>query len=401
VANTITAILPKIIARGLLVLRENAVMPRLVNNSYGADAASPGNIINIPLPSALVVTNVTAGATPPTPQDATPTVANVSLVNHKRIDFHMTDKDIIEVDANDTFIPGQMSEAFKKLANNVDAFILGKYTGIYNFGGQGGVTPFATNLSAFRDARIALNNDAAPLDPRYVVLDADAEGNAVVLEQFLAADRRGDQGGIIRGEIGTKLGATWYLDQNVPDHAVSSNAWAITGTGYTEVKAAATAGTSTMIIQGNSSTTTNGGAVVVGDVFKVTGDTRSYVVKTAASVAVGAQATLEITFSPVLRATIAAAATVLFEGGNEGPTAHAVNLLFHRDAFAFASRPLGDSQLLAGLSNPFVSQSVVDPVSGLAFRLEIIREYKQWLWDLDILYGANLIRPELAARILG
>jgi hypothetical protein len=381
-----STLVPKIIAaRGLQFLRENAVTPRLVQNLSDNVVAQKGDIITLPDSDAQTVADVTAAATPPAPTQVTIGAKYVTLNQWRHTEFGITDKEIGEILDNNHYVPVQMEEAMRALANDIDSYILALYTGIYNFSGVAGTTPFASDLAAFRDGRKNLNNDLAPLDGRNVILDPDAEANAIVLEQFLAADRRGDQGGIINGEIDRKLGANWYMNQNIPTHTAGT--WAITGTGHTEVKAAATAGTSTFIIQGNSTTTTNGGNLKVGDVFKVTGDNQPYRVKTAASVAVGAQATLAVTVDPVFRATIAAGATVTFAGGADA-TDSITNLLFHPRAFAFASRPLvTKSNYLGGVGPP--ASTVRDPVSGIAVRFELIREYKQWLFDFDVLYGAT------------
>lgn len=393
-----STLVPKIIAaRGLEFLRENAVTPRLVQNLSDKIVGQKGDVITLPDSDAQTVADVTAAATPPAPTQVTIAAKYVTLSEWRHTEFGITDKEIGEILDNSHYIPVQMEESMRALANDVDAYILALYKGIYNFSGVAGTTPFASDLAAFRDGRKNLNNDLAPLDGRNVILDADAEAYAIVLEQFLAADRRGDQGGIINGEIGRKLGANWYLNQNIPTHTAGT--WAITGTGHTEVKAAATAGTSTLIIQGNSTTTTNGGSLTVGDVFKVTGDNQPYVIKTAASVAVGAQATLAIVVSPALRVTLAAGATVTFAGGADA-TNSVTNLLFHPRAIAFASRPMVTKSSYMGGNGP-VSSTVRDPVSGIAVRFELIREYKQWLMDFDILYGATLVRPQLANRILG
>ena len=79
-----------------------------------------------------------------------------------------------------------------------------------------------------------------------------------------------------------------------------------------------------------------------------------------------------------------------------GVTAYVPNLVFHRDCFAFASRPLQD---IMGLGNSI--SSAVDPVTGIALRLEVSRQYKQTTFSYDILYGANVVRPELGAKIRG
>jgi hypothetical protein len=48
-----------------------------------------------------------------------------------------------------------------------------------------------------------------------------------------------------------------------------------------------------------------------------------------------------------------------------------------------------------------VFQAPLDPVSGIALRLEISRQYKLETLSYDYLAGANIVRKELASKILG
>ena len=399
-ANVLSTLVPKIIAgRSLEFLRENAVMPRLVNNISDKVVGKKGDVITLPDSAALTVADVTVGATPPNPANSSITAKYVTLSRWRKVSFGIDDRDITQILDTEHFVPVQMQEAMKSLGNDVDSYILSLYTGIWNHSGVAGTTPFATNLSEYANARAALNRDLAPVDNRKVVLDPDAEANALTLDIFARADARGDQGGVIQGEIGHKVGADWFLNQNIPTHTAGT--WAITGPGYNLVKAAATAGTSTFILQGGaSSTNTSGGTVVAGDVFFVTGDPQAYTIKTGGTVAVGAQATLALVVSPPFRFTVAANATVTFNGSTSDFADSITNLIFHPNAFAFCSRPMVTQSKYLGSSGHF-SSTVRDPVTGIGLRLEVIREYKQWLVDFDILYGCTLVRPELACRILG
>jgi hypothetical protein len=130
------------------------------------------------------------------------------------------------------------------------------------------------------------------------------------------------------------------------------------------------------------------GTIVVGDIFTIAGQTQTYVV-TSGDADVSGGGT--ITFEPALQTAITTAATAITLKAT-----HVANLGFHRDAFAFASRPLLD------LSHPAaITQSAVDPLSGLTLRLEITREHKRTRFSYDILYGVKTVRPELACRLAG
>jgi hypothetical protein len=78
-------------------------------------------------------------------------------------------------------------------------------------------------------------------------------------------------------------------------------------------------------------------------------------------------------------------------------SARVQNLVFHRDCFALASRPLATTDLF-GLGN---FQSALDPISGLVLRLEITRQHKQTRFSYDILWGAQCVRPELGCVMAG
>jgi hypothetical protein len=78
---------------------------------------------------------------------------------------------------------------------------------------------------------------------------------------------------------------------------------------------------------------------------------------------------------------------------------HYNNLVFHSNAFALAMRPLTSSAAYNSLGNRMMA--VTDPDSGLSMRLEISRQYKQTVWEFDILWGVALVRPEWAVRMVG
>jgi hypothetical protein len=140
--NTMTSIMPKILARGLLALREQAIMPRVVNLDYSSEAAAKGDTIDVPIPSAISVAAVTPSNTPPAPQDSSPSKVQISLNNWFEANFHMTDKEMVEVDRNEAFVPMQMSEAVKALSNKINTSVHEQYAGVYGYAGTAATTPF-------------------------------------------------------------------------------------------------------------------------------------------------------------------------------------------------------------------------------------------------------------------
>jgi hypothetical protein len=370
--NTWTSAIPALLANGLMALRQQAVMPRLVNRAYDAEAARRGSTITVPIPSAITAIAVTNGYVSTDLTGVAPTSATITLDQWYEAAFDISDKELLNV--QEGTVPMQASECIKALANNVDSYILGKYLGVYGYGGTAGTTPFGSDLGAYLNARKALANQNAPVDPRYCVIDADAEASALGLRAFQDASF-GAGSALQSGQIGNKLGAAWYVDQNMPYHTAGTNS------GSDVNGAHATVGTKTIAVHGGAL-----GDFHVGDVITFSSHTQTYVV--TAQTGDGTPSSIDI--EPGIKEAL---------GGTEVITtkaSHRVNLLFHRDAFAFASRPLESATMGLGMF-----QSAVDPVSGLTLRVEISREYKQTRVSYDILYGAALVRRELAARIAG
>ena len=363
----------KILAKGLMTLRELAVMPRFVNGSYSKEAAEFGDTIDVPLPQATTVADVTPSNVLPDAVERAPAKVQILLDQwRKSAPFGLTDKELREVDKNAHFFPMQADEAIKALGNDVNEKIHATYKGIYGYVGTAGTTPFEGVTDA-TNARKVLNQQLAPRQNRRGVLDFDAEAAALALSPFSDADKIGDNGVKIEGEIGRKYGIDWAADDAVVTHTATA------GANYLGNDAAPAIGDTTI-----TSDTGSGGDPLPGDIFTIDGDTQTYVVESyAANV---------ITQQPALKVAVADSAAITFKA------THVVNLAFHRDAFAFANRPLLVSSADRGARN---FRSLTDPVTGISLRLEIIPEYKQTVWEFDILFGVKLVRPELACRISG
>jgi P22 coat protein - gene protein 5 len=382
VANTLTSILPVILAKGSLALRQNSIFSQLVNRDLQSTAQRLGNVVNVPIPSAIAARAVTPAVSFAANVDSSPTSNPVTLDQWFEAPIQLSDSDTAAIDTMN-FINMQSSEAIKSLANNVDNAILAKHVGFFGFVGSAGTTPFNASLTTAASAMARLSIQLAPLDNRRAVIEPNAQANLVqntaILNPFGPPPVPTQV--LVDYTIGTKLGMDWYMDQNINANTFTpGTAWV---TGYIASTVAGAVGDTTL----NIINSTASGTVKVGDIFTV--GSGFYVVKTATTMSATVQA--PVSFYPALATAVATSATLAVLG-----TAYVPNMAFHRDAWAFASRPLS-GVFQAGN----VLQAPTDPISGIALRLELSRQYKQETLSYDVLYGTNVIRKELAVKMLG
>lgn len=382
-SNTLTAVVPKLLAQGLLALRQMAIMPMLVNRGYETLAGQKGTTIDIPIPSAITVQDVAPGATPPVTAVVAPTSVSITLDQWKEAPFYLTDKELQEVVSG--IIPMQASEAIKALANTVDSYIFGLYKGVYGYYGTAGATPFATDTSDATKVRAILDNQLAPLGDRRVVMNADAQANALNLTAFQNTQFATDASDVIAGKLTPKFGFAWFMDQNVPTHTAGTITTGLIAKAATAVAIGATS------VVATTAASTGACALKAGDIITFAGSTQTYAVGADVTQAAAATDTAAISITPPLVKALVGSEAITVKA------THVVNLAFHRDAFAFANRPLDVPTDGLGA----IVQSAIDPVSGLTLRLEITREHKRTRYSYDILYGGLLVRAALAARLAG
>lgn len=373
-ANDFLDITPKLLAGGLLALRQNAMTVRLVNRRYEEMAGEYGSTIDVPISSAIASQDVVPDNVPPSTADMAINTVPIPLDQWREAPFYLTDQDVLQINKNN-LLPMQASEAVKSLANYVDNTVLGLYPEFYGIQGEGGTTPFGTGTTTdANQLRKILNVQLAPVGDRYAVLDPEAEANALEIRAFQDASWNGSIEGIQSGLLKQKLGFLWYMNQNIPSHSAGA------ADGDYTVNGAHTVGDDTVAVTGGT------GAFNRGDIITFAGDPQTYTV-------------LVTSVAPATTLTIRPALRVAKSGG-EAITPfgdHVVNLGFHRDAIAFASRPLPRHGSQLGVIN----LSAVDPISGLALRIEVTHEHKRVRYSYDILFGCAVIRPEFGARLAG
>lgn len=375
-----TNILATTVSMGLATLRETVALVMIGNRDYESEivAAKKNATVNVTVSAAVASRDVTPDVVAPVVTAVTPTSIPITLSQWKEAPFAMDDKGLSQVDRG--ILPMQAAEAAKSIANGAEDYLWSLITGLkgcYGFAGVSGTTPFGVNTGEFLDARKVGARQLMAKTNRFVVLDTDAEANALGLRAFQDASFGGGSGVILTGEIGNKLGATWVSSQRVPTHIAG------TGAGYLVNNGGGYAvGVKTVTVD------TGTGTLLPGDIISYDNHPQTYQVQTT----VGGGTVTSITFEPGLVVAVV---------DNQIITKRATfvaNMLIERSCLSYAMAPLLDTQQVPGATLQMIA---IDEVSGLALRLEVSRQYKQTQWSFDALYGGAVIRGGSGVFIAG
>jgi P22 coat protein - gene protein 5 len=386
--NVFSPVLPTVIGMALKTLREKALVTRFINRDFANIPAGQGDTVTVTVASPGTTNAVTPSHNQVAATGSNPIKVPVQLTEWRETSMDLTDKEAGEISAG--IMPAQLAENVKALANYVNAWFYGLYWQSYGLVGTPGTIAFNAGTTADAIAvRKLLNKQLAPDDQRFAILDLEAEAKALGVPEFVRVDARGDANALKRGFLGPLVGIEWYMDQLIPRHVSTAlTAGAATVNGAHAVNA----GTSDLGRTGTVSIAkaTNASPLVRGDILTFAGDTQQYSVQADVTLAVG---NTTVSIAPALKTA---------KVGGEAMTlaaSHTVNLAFTRDAIAFASRPLKAPDLGGPSSaNEF---SMVDEVTGLVLRAEIIRQHRQTKLGLDILFGGRIVRPEFIVRLAG
>ena len=220
---------PEVIAReALMVLRNNAVMAKLVHRDYSDEfVGAVGDTITVRKPATFVANEFNGSIQV---QDATETGVPVVMDKHLDVSFAVTSKQMA-LDIAD-FSSQLLVPAMQAFADKVDKYLIGLESEATNR------VPHASGEIAPADmiaARKYLSENAAPLADRRFVVGATAEADLLGNELFVSAEKVGDAGTALReASLGRKYGMDCYVDQNIakngeytPSIAFHKNAMAL------------------------------------------------------------------------------------------------------------------------------------------------------------------------------
>lgn len=385
--NSLENIIPKIVSRGMLSFREQAIMPRLVNANFSADAARKGDKIEVLMPGEVEVEDVIPSPENPVVPDFDVKTETIELNNWKKVSFYLTDQEMVQVETNESFIPFAMNEAVRALAEEVNRSFYKEIMRARHLIGYPGKELFTQNpaekdeayagINPALEGRKLLNSSRAPKSGRFAIIGFEEEAKALTLPEFADAERSGDTSVRLEGEIGRKYGIQWFSTDQIHKHIATKSAdfnpsfVLEKGDLYGQIR-----NYSLPPAFGDLITDTSGKIMFGIDNLqrKVTSSSSVY------------------NMSLPIQQRLTSGTRIRF-----GPDHHN-HMIFQRDAFAFAMRPLTSANEIMGLGNRIMS--VTDPETGLSMRLEISRQHKRTVWEFDVLWGVKLVKPEFAIRVI-
>lgn len=379
-ANTLTTEMSVILGHGLESFMGAVTMPGAVYTDLSAELANPGQQLSFNVPQSVGTKAITPSNTQPAPADTTTAGRTLTLDQHRGSNpFKITHKERQEVRKNGAvMIDAQLGQSAVDLAEELNLYLHNLYPYIYNVAGTAGTTPFASTVAGATLAIKRLSEAKAKIrrGQMFGVLDPSAAANFKALSEFADADRVGSNELKIAGIMGERYGVRWLEDQAVVYHTAG-----VPG-GTPLVNGALAAGVSSVAIDGGGAS----GTYKRGDIVTFAGHTQTYSVQ--ADVTLNGSGVGTLTISPPLKSAVADNAAITLTAS------HRVNLVFNRRAIYLAQRALGNP-------DPTNFVEITDEATNLSLRLEHMHQYKQEAWEYDLLYGAAVIYPEYAVRLMG
>jgi hypothetical protein len=401
VANTILTI-DMITRKALEILENNLVLTRNVNrqydNSYAVEGAKIGTTLRIRLPDRALVTDGAALQV----QDDNEQFTTLTVASQKHIGVNFTTAEMTM--QLDDFAERVLKPRISQLASSIDADVANSFNNIYQSVGTPGTTPGTT--AVLLAAQQKLNEAAAVMSPRYATVNPAAnaaliEGMKGLFNPVSTISSQFKNGMFGEGILGFN---ELNMSQSIKQFTTGSRSGAHTVT--TTVSAQ---GTSTIAITGTGTQTLRKGDVfTIANVYAVnpqtresTGSLQQFVVTADVTAAAGAYASVSISpaiyTSSVALATVdsfpQAGAAITFLGG--ASTQYPQNLVYHRDAIAFAT-----ADLLMPQGVDMASRQVHNGIS-----MRVVRQYDinndRMPCRIDVLYGYSVIRPQMAVRLWG
>ena len=382
-ANTLTGLTQYIYDSVDVVSRELCGMIPAVAKNSKADMVAKDQNISYSVAPAPTNYDVTPANAIPALDDSTTAAGTMAITKVRANKFHWTGEDETGVGAAGKagIQEGKFAQAFRALANEIEADLAGLYKYASRAYGTAATTPFAT-AGDFTDAsevvRI-LKDNGAPLSNLQLVINTAAGAKILGKQSQVHMVGSGDplRQGVLLDIAGCKIRESGSI--------VAHTKGAGTGTLINNASGEAI-GQTTLTYD---TLTVNTTGIKAGDIITTAADTvNKYVVTTGTTatsgdIVIGAPGLL-----------VAAPDNNAITIGNS----YAANMAFAQSAIHLVTRL---PKMPEGGDQADDIMIVQDPVSGLYFQVAMYRAYRSVLIEVAIAWGVKAAKPEHIALLLG
>jgi hypothetical protein len=387
-ANTITNLIPDAIVAMEEVSREPMGIIAAVSKNVEATRVSKGTTVRNPVAAKGAAYSISPSMTPLANADLVHTNRTISLDTMYGYKFHFDTEEemgLKQTGARDTLFQQEIKQGHRVLTAYISSVLGALYYNASRAIGTAGTTPFAADLGLLALANEELKRNGAPVGNRHVVLNHAASYNLGKLTQLVNVNQAGSSNLLTRGEFDPLFGFVVHTDNNIPLHTVGTQTGEDVnlGAGY------AIGDTSIVYHGGNSGTLLQGDTIIfTGDTSSVIGGANKYLL--SATIAHDEASGTMVLNSPGLLAAEVDTTEITHDTTN-----FRCNFAMSSDALVLAARsPIGGDSA--------VDETIlVDPVTGIAFRLAEYRGYHTKNYELSVLFGVGLGNPEHMILIQG
>lgn len=387
---TITNLIPVIYEALDVVSRELVGMVPSVALSASSQRAAKDQTITSFVAPAASAGDITPAVAPPNDGDQTIGNVQMSISKARRVPVRWNGEQSLSLNApggpgRNNIQRDQFAQAFRTLANEIEADLAALHIYASRAAGTGGTTPFAFSAtrSGFEDvadARKVLVDNGAPQSDINLVLGTTAGAKLRSIGQLNNAQASADQSFLRQGILMPIHGVDMRESGQINSFTKGTGASATTNNaGY-----AVGATTITLASAGT-------GTILAGDVISFAGDANKYLVVTG-DADVSGGGTVVLAAPGLMKAIPASATAITVEGSSVR------NMIFHRNAIVLATR------LPARPEEGDLAEDVMtftDPRSGLSFEVALYKQYRQAQYEISIAWGVKAVKTEHIGILLG
>mgnify|MGYP003674954531 FL=1 len=386
-ANVLTDLAADIYQAADIVGRELVgVIPSATINSNATQVAAQGETIRAAFTREVSVDTVTPAMTIPEGTDQTVDNKTMTMSSTASVKIPWTGEDIKYVNNGagfDTIYGDQIKQAMRAITNQIETEVaLDIADRASRAVGTAGTTPFSSNFDDVAEIRQVLVDNGMPSNDRQATIVMNSAAGTLL--RNLAQLQKGNESGGVellrRGTLLDLQGIQIKESAGIGSHTAGTASSATTdAAGY-----AVGATTITLASAGT-------GTILAGDVITFAGDTNQYCVTTGdGDVSGGGTIVLGENGLRVAMSTATKAITMVATSTK--------NIAFHKSAVEIGVRGLAQP---SGGDAAVDRLTVQDPESGLIYNIAAYKGYNKAMFDVSVLYGYKVWKPEFTAVLLG